>query len=127
MEEDQKKRYTFTDKRGRSDEAKQDQKSESYQTNGTGESSPYMQEGFPEIDFSTLIMSFASAAMISIGNVPDPVTGGINKNLPLAQQNISIISLLKEKTKGNLSKEEEALIDNILYELRLSYIEAKKE
>jgi hypothetical protein len=127
MEEDQKKRYTFTDKRGRSDEAKQDQKSESYQTHSTGGSSPYMQEGFPEIDFSTLIMSFASAAMISIGNVPDPVTGGINKNLPLAQQNISIISLLKEKTKGNLSKEEEALIDNILYELRLSYIEAKKE
>lgn len=126
MEDDQKKRYTFTDKRGRSDESKGDQESESFRTPGTGDSPPYLQEGYPEIDFSTLIMSFASAAMISIGNIPDPVTGQINKNLPLAQQNISIISLLKEKTKGNLSKEEESLIESILYELRLSYVEAKK-
>jgi hypothetical protein len=126
MEDDQKKRYTFTDKRGRSDESKGDQESESFRTPGTGDPPPYLQEGYPEIDFSTLIMSFASAAMISIGNIPDPVTGQINKNLSLAQQNISIISLLKEKTKGNLSKEEESLIESILYELRLSYVEAKK-
>lgn len=126
MEEDQNKRYTFTDKRGRSDEFKGEQKSGPFQTRETEDPSLCQQEGYSEIDFSTLIMSFASAAMISIGNVPDPATGQINKNLPLAQQNISIIALLKEKTKGNLSKEEEALVDGILYELRLSYVEAKK-
>ncbi|HQG32301.1 MAG TPA: DUF1844 domain-containing protein [Deltaproteobacteria bacterium] len=126
MEEDQKKRYTFTDKRSRPEETRQDLKTESSKTHDTVDARPYGREGYPEIDFSTLIMSFASAAMISIGNVPDPVTGQISKNLPLAQQNIAIISLLREKTKGNLSQEEESLIDNILYELRLSYIEAKK-
>jgi len=126
MEEDQKKRYTFTDKRSRPEETRQDLKTESSKTHDTVDARPYGREGYPEIDFSTLIMSFASAAMISIGNVPDPVTGQISKNLHLAQQNIAIISLLREKTKGNLSQEEESLIDNILYELRLSYIEAKK-
>lgn len=126
MEEDQKKRYTFTDKRGRSDDAKEDRKPESPLSGGTRESSSYREEDFLKIDFSTLIMSFASAALISMGNVPDPVTGQINKNLALAHQNIGIISLLKEKTKGNLTKEEETLIENILYELRMSYIEAKK-
>jgi len=126
MEEDQKKRYTFTDKRGRPDESGQDRKTELSKTHDEEDARPYLQEGFPEIDFSTLIMSFASAAMVSIGNVPDPVTGQISKNLPLAQQNIAIISLLKEKTKGKLSKEEESLIDSLLYELRLSYVEAEK-
>jgi hypothetical protein len=126
MEEDQKKGYTFTDKRSRTDEGKQDQSSGSPPTCEAQMSSAHMEEGYAGIDFPTLIMSFASAAMISMGKIPDPATGQISKTLPLAQQNISIISLLKEKTKGNLSKEEEALIENILYELRLSYVEAKK-
>ncbi len=79
-----------------------------------------------EIDFSTLIMSFASAAMISLGKIADPSTGQMCRNLALAQQNINILTLLKDKTKGNLTPEEGALMDSVLYELRINYVEALK-
>ncbi len=83
-------------------------------------------EGSPAIEFSTLILGFASAAMISIGKVPDPNTGQVNKNLPVARQNIDIITMLQEKTRGNLNPEEENMLEHVLYELRVSYIEARK-
>lgn len=86
----------------------------------------FASSGQIKIDFSTLIMSFASAAMISIGRMPDPVTGQVNKDLALARQNIDIISLLQEKTRGNLSPEEEKLVEGVLNELRISYVESQK-
>jgi len=86
-----------------------------------------MRGAAPEIDFTTLIMSFASASMIGLGMVPDPAMGTTQKNLVIAQQNIDIITLLKEKTRGNLTQEEDRLIDQILYELRMYYIEALKD
>ncbi len=79
-----------------------------------------------KIDFQTLVMSFASAAMMSLGRMPDPASGQICRNIVLARQNIDIIIMLKEKTKGNLTKEEEDLLDAVLYELRVDYIEALK-
>lgn len=115
---DEKKGYTFTDKRG---EAWHDERFRAQ----SGENGSAHREGL-EIDFATLIMSFASAAMISLGEVPDPATGRVNRDLHLARQNIDIISLLQVKTKGNLSSEEEALIEGILYELRLGYVEAER-
>lgn len=122
---DEKKGYTFTDKRGEEKHGNaQKQNAPGLQTEGR-EDSRDMGGAF-EIDFSTLIMSFASAAMIGIGRVPDPVSGKMNRNPAVAKQNIDIISLLQEKTKGNLSLDEEKLIENILYDLRMSYIESTK-
>jgi len=72
-------------------------------------------------------MSFASAAMISMGRVPEPATGTIHRDLATAQQNIDILTLLQEKTRGNLNADEERLMDQILYELRMSFVEAMKE
>jgi len=120
MEDDKKegkKGYTFTDKRG------QDKETEPvHEVNKEPQG-----ESIPKIDFPTLIMSFASASMISMGLVPDPVTGEIQKNLLIAQQNIDVISLLREKTRGNVTQDEERLMEQILYELRMHYIEALKE
>ncbi len=79
------------------------------------------------IDFTTLVMSFASAAMMSMGRVPDPATGTIHRDLAIAQQNIDILTLLQEKTRGNLNADEERLMDQILYELRMTFVEAMKE
>ncbi len=125
--EDEKKRYTFTDKRGRADnDVKSTQPDKDLHPGRKEDRPPLPGEDAHEIDFSTLIMSFASAAMISLGHVPDPATGQIVRNTAIAMQNIGIISLLKEKTKGNLSREEETLLDSILYELRIAYIEAQK-
>jgi hypothetical protein len=65
--------------------------------------------------------------MISMGRVPEPATGAIHRDLAIAQQNIDILTLLQEKTRGNLNADEERLMDQILYELRMSFVEAMKE
>jgi hypothetical protein len=82
----------------------------------------------PDIDFSTFVFSLSSSAMLHLGLMENPYTKTIDKNLPLAQQTIDIISMLKDKTKGNLSDEEENLITHLLTELRLKYVnEVKKQ
>ena len=123
--EERKKGYTFVDKRGRSGEPDQSREAGNAPPERGGPSSSARQEQL-DVDFSTLVMSFASAAMIHMGKVPDPVTGQINKNPILAKQNIHIITMLREKTRGNLTDDEEKLIENILYELRMSFIESQR-
>ena len=119
MMDDDSKGYTFTDRSGEN-RAESSRKETDSSGQGDAEST------LPVIDFPTLIMSFASAAMISLGRVPDPVTGQVSKDLALAKQNIDIISLLQEKTSGNLLPEELNLVEGILYELRICYVEARK-
>jgi hypothetical protein len=123
--EDDKKKYTFTDKRGRAESPGPDGKPEV--RGEADEETAFPDEGASHVDFNTLIMSLASAAMISMGIIPDPMTGQkTGKNMGLARQNIDIMILLRNKTRGNLTREEESLLDNILYELRMSFIEAQK-
>ncbi len=79
-----------------------------------------------EIDFSTLIYSFATGALISMGLAPDPQTKKTQKNLPMAKQNIEILTMLQTKTKGNLSEDESKFLENILTEVRLRFVEASR-
>ena len=80
------------------------------------------------VTFLGFILSLAHTAAVHFGDVPDPVTGQtIPANLPAAQQMIDILSLLEEKTRGNLTAEERQFLDQILYELRLRYVEASKQ
>jgi hypothetical protein len=82
----------------------------------------------PDIDFSTFIFSLSSSAILHLGLMENPYTKTIDKNLPLAKQTIDIISILKDKTKGNLSDEEANLITHLLTELRFKYVnEVKKQ
>ena len=76
----------------------------------------------PEIDFFSFVLSLSTSAFIQLGVVQDPVTKQSAKDLPLAKQTIDLIGMLKEKTKGNLTSEEEKLVDNILYDLRMRYV-----
>jgi hypothetical protein len=76
----------------------------------------------PEVNFSTFIFSLSHSAILHLGMMADPVTQKVEKNLPLAKQTIDILGMLKEKTRGNLTQEEQALLDNILYDLRLRYV-----
>jgi hypothetical protein len=75
-----------------------------------------------ELDFSSFILSLATTVQVSLGTIPNPQTNLQSQNLPAAKQMIDIINMLKEKTKGNLSNEEQALIESILYNLRMHYI-----
>ena len=84
-------------------------------------------EPAPEkIDFSTLVYSFATGALISMGLAPDPATKKTVKNLEMARQNIDILTMLKEKTKGNLFEDEDKLLENLLTEVRLRFVEASR-
>lgn len=77
------------------------------------------------VEFSEIILGFCSAALSYMG-YSNEVNKDIIKNLPLAQQNIDIIEMLKNKTQGNLSSEEDSLINQVLKDLKLKYAEAPK-
>lgn len=77
-----------------------------------------------EFGFSTFVLSLSTSALVHLGELPDPITNKKEVNLQLAKQTISIIEMLKEKTKGNLTKEEESLLDNVLYDIRLKFIKS---
>lgn len=76
----------------------------------------------PEITFASFLISLSSSAFIHLGDIPDPATGEINKDLPLAKQTIDLLGLLREKTRNNLQEDEEKLFDHLLYDLRMRYV-----
>ena len=76
----------------------------------------------PEITFSSFLISLSSSAFIHLGDIPDPATGEIKKDIPLAKQTIDLLGLLREKTRNNLLEEEEKLFEHLLYDLRMRYI-----
>jgi hypothetical protein len=83
--------------------------------------------GEPNINFASFVLSLVHTAAVHFGDVADPSTGERHPpNLQLAQQMIDILAMLEEKTRGNLSAEERQLIDQVLYELRLRYVEVSR-
>ena len=80
----------------------------------------------PEINFPSLIFSLSSTALFHLGELPDPQTNEKKKDLPLAKHTIDTIAMLKEKTAGNLTGDEEKFIENVLTDLRLRYVKEKK-
>ena len=80
----------------------------------------------PGITFSDFILSLGRTAAVEFGDIPDPNTGERGEpNLPAAAQMIELIAMLQERTKGNLIEPEERLVDDLLYELRLRYVQAQ--
>jgi hypothetical protein len=76
----------------------------------------------PEINFASFIISLSSSAFVHLGDMPDLVTGEVQKNIPLAKQTIDLLGLLRDKTRNNLLEEEEKLFDHLLYDLRMRYV-----
>ncbi len=79
-------------------------------------------EGVPQMDFGSFILSLASATLIHLGAIPDPGTGQPNPDPALAKQTLDILSILQEKTKGNLTEEESRIFYNILADLKMRYL-----
>ena len=78
------------------------------------------------LTFTAFVISLASSAAIHFGDLPDPETGGmLEPNLDGAAQMIEILALLEQKTRGNLTAEERQLLEQVLYELRLRFVNAK--
>ncbi len=82
----------------------------------------------PTIDFFTFVLSLGSSALVHLGDAPHPEGGaaGAAVNLPLAQQTIDILGVLAEKTRGNLTPEEAHLLEELLRDLRLRFVERSR-
>jgi hypothetical protein len=78
----------------------------------------------PEVNFSYFLVSLSSSALLHLGEIGDPQTGEKRKDLPLAKHSIDIIAMLKEKTRGNLTEEEQKALESILTDLRWRYVKA---
>ena len=74
------------------------------------------------IDFSAFVLSLATTAMSHLGEVPDPATGKNETSLEGAKEIIEILCMLKDKTRGNLTYEENRMLEHFLYELRMKYL-----
>jgi hypothetical protein len=83
-------------------------------------------DALPRVDFATFVLSLSHSALVHLGEAPNPETGNVEKNLPLARQTIDLIAMLEEKTRNNLTGDEERLIGQILFDLRMRYVEMSK-
>jgi hypothetical protein len=81
----------------------------------------------PAVTFSGFILSLATTAAVAFGDIADPNTGErAEPNLQAAAQMIELIAMLQERTRGNLIEPEDRLVDDLLYELRLRYVQAQQ-
>lgn len=80
----------------------------------------------PTLDFTTFVMGLIGSAMVHLGDAPSPDSGQPEHDLALARQDIDLLGLLAEKTKGNLTGDEERLLEGALCDLRMRWIEVSK-
>lgn len=80
----------------------------------------------PEVTFPAFVMSLNTSALYHLGEIADPTTGKKTVDFDLARHAIDTLALMQEKTKGNLTKDEEELLKNILYDIKLRFVQATK-
>ena len=103
-------------------------KSEAHQTVDDSKSErPSQEEPLPEINFSTFVISLSTQALMNLGEIPNPLTNTPEKDVPVAKQMIDILGMLQEKTRNNLNGGEAKLMEEILFDLRMKYVEAVKQ
>lgn len=125
MEEE--KGFTVRDKRGLfHDGPDQEKEAEDREERASSAEDWEKSKMFNELGFSTFILSLSTSALVHLAELPDPMSNEKKVNLPLAKQTIAIIEMLQEKTKGNLTEEEGRLMEELLYDLRLKYVQAAK-
>jgi hypothetical protein len=84
-------------------------------------------ESLPEINFSTFIISLSTQALMHLGEIANPLSGKSETDILVAKQMIDILGMLQEKTRNNLDTGEETLIEDVLFDLRMKYVEAVKK
>ena len=84
------------------------------------------QPEIPPASFEMLITTLSTQAIAAMGFIPDPMTGQANQNMPMARHFVDTLGILEEKTKGNLTEDEQNLITESLHRLRMAFINAPK-
>lgn len=111
-----RRRFTETGESRESEQASRREESESRE-----EPKPAAREN-PPITFSVFLVSLSTQALVCLGEVSSPEDGTVRKDLDAARELIDIIAMLKDKTQGNVDPDEEKLIENILYDLRMRFV-----
>jgi hypothetical protein len=84
-------------------------------------------EALPEINFSTFVIGLSTQALMHLGEMASPMSGKVEPDVPGAKHMIDILGMLREKTHGNLSASEDRLMEDVLFDLRMKYVEAVKK
>jgi len=79
----------------------------------------------PPIDFPSYLLSYYTQGLVLLGEVPNPYTNKKEEDIEAARHTIDILTMLEQKTKGNLTKEEQQLLETVLYELRMKFMARK--
>jgi hypothetical protein len=120
---DEDKGFKVTDHRAGSDAPhEEDTSADSTHPHPPDDADPSL----PALDFTTFILSLSTSVLIHLGEVPTHENTETALNLPLARQTIDLLAVLEQKTKGNLTGEEERLLSHILSELRMRYVHKLK-
>jgi hypothetical protein len=128
-EQQEKPGFRVTDRRrfaGASDETAATEPS----TTDTPEASRPSTEAGEPVTFSTFVLGLSTQALLHLGEIASPLDGKVEQDLPAAKHVIDILGILREKTRANLEQAEEHLLDSMLYDLRMRYVElvrGKKE
>lgn len=117
--------FTVTDRRIFADEKGTARVEETAQPEAKAPAAAADAAGAPPIDFHTFVLSLGSSALLHLGELERPGAGGPEINLPMAKHTIDILGMLQEKTRGNLTPEEAKLMESLLYDLRLRFVEAR--
>ena len=82
----------------------------------------------PTLDFNALVLSLGSSVIVHLGEAPDPTSGQKRDkpDLTMAQQSIDLLAMLQEKTRGNLTPDEARFLDNMLFDLRMLYVQVSQ-
>jgi len=75
------------------------------------------------VTFSTFVLGLSTQALLHLGEIPNPMTHALERDLGAAKHVIDILGILQEKTRSNLEPGEESLLDSVLYDLRMRYVE----
>jgi hypothetical protein len=145
MPEDKSQGFTITDRRSFTDDGQLrpqpapgpaaeaeattpagEEAAASAETTAAGDDRAAKGRRLPPVDFTTFVLSIGSSALINLGEAADPAGGASHKDLPMAKHTIDILSMLEDKTRGNLSGHEAQLLENLLFDLRLRYVSATK-
>ena len=133
MSEEDSKSFVIRDRRGRGDE--QTGSSSGPSTASASAESPATapsagrslheegHEAHPPVTFSNFVFSLSSSAMMLMGEQLDPQQGRLPMNLPQAKEIIDLLSMLEAKTHGNLTTDEQSVLTDMLYALRMKYVD----
>ncbi|OGQ81184.1 MAG: hypothetical protein A3F90_03625 [Deltaproteobacteria bacterium RIFCSPLOWO2_12_FULL_60_19] len=79
------------------------------------------------MNFSTFVISLSTQALMHLGEIPSPLTGNVERDFAVAKQMIDILGMLRDKSRGNLDEQEARLMEDVLYDLRMRYVEVIKK